>query len=106
MGAGVGLAVPALALDGLLCLAAAARVAVVGDKAGLCALFFSGHKNSLLTCLPMHMRYGILDASAGRESLTVLFFSDIAPHASPGGFYRTRLPGFLFCDFWKICTKK
>ena len=79
MGAGVGLAVPALALDGLLCLAAAARVAVVGDKAGLCALFFSGHKNSFPTRLPMHMRYGILDASAGRESLTVLFFSDMHP---------------------------
>lgn len=79
MGAGVGLAVPALALDGLLRLAAAARVAVVGDKAGLCALFFSGHKNSLLTCLPMHMRYGILDVSAGEESLTALFFSDMHP---------------------------
>nr|DAP09579.1 MAG TPA: hypothetical protein [Caudoviricetes sp.] len=47
----------------------------------------------------MHMRYGILDASAGRESLTALFFSDMHPHARPGSFYRTRLPGFLFCDF-------
>ena len=86
MGAGVGLAVPALALDGLLCLAAAARVAVVGDKAGLCALFFSGHKNSFPTRLPMHMRYGILDVSAGEESLTVLFFSDMHPMRTPAAF--------------------
>lgn len=27
----------------------------------------------------MHMRYGILDVSAGRESLTALFFSDMHP---------------------------
>lgn len=27
----------------------------------------------------MHMRHGILDVSAGEESLTTLFFSDIAP---------------------------
>lgn len=86
MGAGVGLAVPALALDGLLRLAAAARVAVVGDKAGLCALFFSGHKNSFRTRLPMHMRYGILDVSAGRESLTALFFSDMHPMRAPAAF--------------------
>jgi len=46
----------------------------------------------------MHMRYGILDVSAGEESLTTLFFSDIAPPCAPGGLYRTRLPGFfLFC---------
>jgi hypothetical protein len=32
------------------------------------------------------MRYGILDVSAGRESLTALFFSDIAPHARPAAF--------------------
>ena len=27
----------------------------------------------------MHMRYGILDVSAGEESLTALFFSDMHP---------------------------
>lgn len=27
----------------------------------------------------MHMRYGILDVSAGRESLTTLFFSEMHP---------------------------
>ena len=34
----------------------------------------------------MHMRYGILDASAGEESLTALFFSDMHPHARPAAF--------------------
>lgn len=98
MGAGVGLAVPALALDGLLRLAAAARVAVVGDKAGLCALFFSGHKNSFPTRLPMHMRYGILDVSAGRESLTTLFFSDISPLCAPRRLLSYKAAGILFAQ--------
>ena len=49
-------------------------------------------KNSFPICLPIHMRYGILDVSAGRESLTT-FFSDIAPPCAPRQLFRTRLPG-------------
>lgn len=34
----------------------------------------------------MHMRYGILDVSAGEESLTTLFFSDMHPMRAPVAF--------------------
>ena len=90
--------VEALALDALLGLTAAARVAVVGDKAGLCVLFFSGHKNSFPTCLPMHMRYGILDVSAGEESLTTLFFPDIAPPCAPRRPLSYKAAGIFFAQ--------
>ena len=44
----------------------------------------------------MHMRYGILDVSAGEESLTTLFFSDIAPPCAPRQLLSYKAAGILF----------
>lgn len=44
----------------------------------------------------MHMRYGILDVSAGEESLTTLFFSDMHPHAHPAAL-SYKAAGIFFC---------
>lgn len=54
--AGVGFAVPALAFDALLVLAAAAGKAVVGDQAQLVlGGFFAGHKRTILKKLLLQL---------------------------------------------------
>ena len=55
------------------------------------------NKNSFPICLPMHMRYSILDVSAGRESLTT-FFSDIAPPCAPRQLLSYKAAGVLFAQ--------
>nr|DAM49194.1 MAG TPA: hypothetical protein [Bacteriophage sp.] len=47
------------------------------------------------------MRYGILDVSAGRESLTTLFFSDIAPPCAPRQLLSYKAAG-IFSFLWSM----
>lgn len=88
------------AVKGLELFAAIVRFAQIDTipVAAICAFFILGHKNSFPICLPMHMRYGILDVSAGRESLTTLFFSDIAPPCAPRQLLSYKAAGIFFAQ--------
>ena len=53
----------------------------------------------------MYMGYGILDVSAGEESLTVLFFSDMHPMRAPAAFIVQGCRDFCFAIFRKYAQK-
>ncbi len=95
MGADVGLAVPALALDGLLRLAAAARRSGSRRQGGaVCSLFFWPQK-LLADLLADAHEVWYTGCVSRQRGIDCVVFLRHAPHARPGGLYCTRLPGFF-----------
>ena len=105
MGAGVGLTVPALALDALLGLAAAARVAVVSHQARRFGRrsFFAGHDNtSFPGSLPICRECDILTPASIKFSLSgFVLHSMLSP-----ALHRTSAGAFI-CPYRKsvLCCK-
>ena len=104
VGAGVGLAVPALALDALLGLAAAARVAVVSHQARCigCSGFFAGHDNTSFRAVA-HMQ-GVWYTDPCKHKILFVRFC-AALHVSPA-LHRTSA-GVFACPYPKsvLCCK-
>ena len=101
VGAGVGLTVPTLALDALLGLTAAARVAVVSHQARRFGRrsFFAGHDNtSFPGSLPICRECGILTPASIKFSLSGFVLHSMFPRRCI-----VPVPGFLLAHIQKAC---
>ena len=105
MGADVGLAVPALALDGLLRLAAAARRSGSRRQGGaVCSLFFWPQK-LLADLLADAHEVWYTGCVSRQRGIDCVVFLRHAPHARPAAFIVQGCRDFCFAIFRKYAQK-